>query len=288
MNTIRLFLLLIATIMTLLSQCSRHVSAFQKQCFILRDAKASFSTALAETSRRPSLLPRQPRGVIFDMDGTLVRPVIDFGEMRRRIYSVGSRDFNTIIDSGCVLELAERLSPAAKQEACLILEEIEQDAIDRMAFMDGMVDLCKWLDEQNVKRAVLTRNVERSVQAFHDKLHPTPPFAPAVARNTLHPLLQTNISPKPHPDAIHYICESWNCSPEDVIMVGDSLKDDVVAANRAGCASIYLNMSKDNCSGNEADSSPEEREPTFTVTSLSELQEILVSLYHVSQETTHV
>ena len=225
------------------------------------------------------------------MDGTLVRPVIDFGDMRRRIYSVGSRDFNTTINSGCVLELTERLSPGAQQEATRILQEIEQDAIDRMAFMDGMMDLCRWLDECNLKRAVLTRNVERSVDALHDKLIPSKlaPFDPAVARNTRDPHSQINIAPKPHPDAIHYICERWNCSPQQVIMVGDSLKDDVVAANRAGCASVFLDMGKDNCSGNDEDSRPEEREPTLAVSSLAELHDILIAHQyqdqHVCQES---
>jgi len=267
--------------MTLLSICTRQscVVAFH------HSARMRFSTALAAAAspQTTCLPPQQPRGVIFDMDGTLVRPCIDFAEMRRRIYSVGSRDLSQNITEGCVLELAERLSPKGQEEATRILEEIEQDAIDRMAFMDGMIDLCQWLDERNVKRAVLTRNVERSVHAFHDKLHPTPPFVPAVARNTIHPQEQINITPKPHPNAIHYICESWGCEPEEVIMVGDSLKDDIVAANGAGCASVFLSMGKDNCSGNEGDSSSEEREPTLTVSSLQELHEILMTLYEPQQ-----
>jgi phosphoglycolate phosphatase-like HAD superfamily hydrolase len=196
---------------------------------------------------------------------------------------VGSRDLNRDIREGCVLELTEQLSPTAQREATLIFQEIEQDAIDRMKFMDGMTDLCEWLDENGIQRAVLTRNVERSVHAFHDKLHPTAPFVPAVARNTIHPDHQTNIPPKPHPDAIHYICKEWNCEPSQVIMVGDSLKDDVVAANRAGCASIYLSMGKDNCSGNTNDSTLEEREPTLKVSSLHELKEILVSQYELQK-----
>ena len=256
---------------------SRSVIGFQQS-----SSKHFFTVLTAAVRSNDIALPlSQPRGVIFDMDGTLVRPCIDFADMRRRIYSVGSRDLSRDITEGCVLELTKQLSPAAQEEASLILHEIEQDAIDRMAFMDGMIDLCKWLDENHVKRAVLTRNVERSIDAFHDKLHPTtiPPFAPAVARNTVHPLLQTHIPAKPQPDAIHYICQEWNCLPQDVIMVGDSLKDDVVAANRAGCASIHLSMGEDNCSGNTNDSTLEEREPILTVSSLHELKEILMAQY---------
>lgn len=218
------------------------------------------------------------------MDGTLVKPCIDFGEMRRRIYSVASRDLDKCIKEGCVLELAETLSETGREQANRILHEIESDAIERMQVMDGMMELCAWLDENGMERGLLTRNVERSVEAFHDKIRPAlKPFSPAVARNTQHPLSEETILPKPHPDAIHYICEHWGCLPSEVIMVGDSLKDDVVAANRAGCISVFLDMGKDNCSGNEETSSKEEREPSLTVSSLSELQDLLVSQHEPQQ-----
>lgn len=242
-------------IMTMLfSLSTRHTStAFHTLCkskrFSTAAALASSSQNIGDDELSALFSRRNLRGVIFDMDGTLVQPCIDFGDMRRRIYSVASRDFSREINEGCVLELAEQLSPSAQEEASRIFHEIETDAIERMQFMNGMIQLCEWLDQQGIQRAVLTRNVERSVDALHDKLH-LPPFRPAVARNTLHPIHKHNISPKPHPDAIHYICQHWNCSPSQVIMVGDSLKDDVVAANRAGCTSVFLDMGKDNCSGN--------------------------------------
>lgn len=229
-------------------------------------------------------LPKSaPRGIIFDMDGTLVRPCIDFGEMRRRIYHVSSQDLQRTITQGCVLELASSLSPPAQQEATRIFEDIEEQAIRDMQFMDGMVELCQWLDAQGMRRAVLTRNVERSIDALHNKLHPVTPFVPAVARNTKCPITAQSIPAKPRPDAIHFICQQWDCDPSQVIMVGDSSKDDVVAANRAGCASVLLCLGEDNCSGNDQESTLEEREPTLTVTSLRDLHEILALQYEPQQ-----
>lgn len=230
-------------------------------------------------------LPKSvPRGIIFDMDGTLVRPCIDFGEMRRRIYQVSSQDLQRNITQGCVLELTSSLSPLAQEEATRIFEDIEEQAIRNMQFMDGMVELCQWLDAQGIRRAVLTRNVERSVDALHDKLHPViTPFVPAVARNTKCPITAQSIPFKPRPDAIHFICQQWDCDPSQVIMVGDSSKDDVVAANRAGCASVLLRLGEDNCSGNDQESTLEEREPTLTVRSLRDLHEILASQYEPQQ-----
>jgi HAD superfamily hydrolase (TIGR01549 family) len=179
------------------------------------------------------------------------------------------------------LELTSSLSPPAQEEATRIFDEIEEKAIRDMQFMDGLIELVEWLDNEGMKRAVLTRNVERSIDALHDKLHPVSPFFPAVARNSMcsSTTCQQFIPAKPQPDAIHFICKQWDCDPSQVIMVGDSSKDDVVAANRAGCASVLLSLGEDNCSGNENDSTWEEREPTLTVKSLRELHEILVSQY---------
>jgi HAD superfamily hydrolase (TIGR01549 family) len=239
--------------------------------------------AAAAGQRLPSSTP--PRGIIFDMDGTLVRPCIDFGEMRRRIYHVSSQDLKRNVTQGCVLELSSSLSPPAQEKAARIFEEIEERAIRDMQLTDGLLDLVEWLDQVGMKRAVLTRNVERSIAALHDKMHPAAPFYPAVARNSICHISQQSIPPKPQPDAIHFICDKWDCDPSQVIMVGDSSKDDVVAANRAGCASVLLSLDEDNCSGNESDSTLEEREPTLTVKSLQELHEILLSQYAPQQST---
>lgn len=238
---------------------------------------------------------RLPLGIIFDMDGTLVQPCIDFASMRRRIYDIANEDYNntnttatssqpqqpttTTIDSGCVLEIAAQLSsPESRRRAQEVFADIEQRAIDNMMFMDGLPDLLRFLDRHGVRRAVLTRNVERSVDAMHDKLwHDcgVPPFFPALARDSCVSTVissttdssstttgtteqQTLLRSKPHPDAIRYICDTvWQCDPARVIMVGDSVTDDVQCANRAGCGAAvllkYLGKDWDNDSGNSRD-----------------------------------
>jgi HAD superfamily hydrolase (TIGR01549 family) len=230
------------------------------------------------TTRLFSCLPwsdSPPAGIIFDMDGTLTKPCIDFADMRRRIYQVASHDFQRNVTEGCVIELASSLSPAGQERAKEIFDEIESQAIQDMTFMDGMEELCHFLDSQGIRRAVLTRNVERSVAYLHAKMKSHPPFDPAIARDTIS--WDGNVIPaKPQPHAIEFICREWGCSVADVVVVGDSAKDDIVAANRAGCSSVLLQAyDKDNCSGNINASHPDERTPTVTVSSLRELHEML-------------
>jgi HAD superfamily hydrolase (TIGR01549 family) len=238
---------------------------------------------LDEETNVGSSLPLPIKGVIFDMDGTLVKPCIDFPDMRRRIYDVASEDLSLAVTEGCILELVTQLSEQGQERCKEVFQDIEAKAIRDMAFMDGLNELLVFLDENKIRRAVLTRNVQNSIVAMHERLRDwhdvTTPFEPAVARDTTRPEQDTLITAKPAPDGILYICNQWQCDPSQVIMVGDSDKDDIVAAYRAGCGASVLLMDPqkvhDNNSGNDHDSDLVERTPTVQLDSLVQLHELL-------------
>lgn len=243
------------------------------------------------------------KGIIFDMDGTLVQPCIDFADMRSRIYEIADNDPNlqsstdpSLDKRGDVLELYEYLSKEGQKKAKEVFRDIEEKSLKDMKLMEGLGKLCEFLDSNGIKRAVLTRNVGRSVDVMHDKLwneHSVRDFHPAVNRETIdHYLLSsseeemkensTPIPMKPAPDGILYICKVWGCSPQDVVMVGDCSVDDIVCACRAKCgASIllkYKGEEYDNDSGGgDTTTEKEERKPTITVSRLEELLNILES-----------
>lgn len=241
---------------------------------------------------------RLPVGVIFDMDGTLLHQSIDFASMRQSIYAVANEDANVNerVDSGCVLEIAERLSPEGRAKAQEIFADIEKRAVEKMSFMDGLPDLLRYLDDHGVRRAVLTRNVESSVDTMHDRLwadHDLPPFFPALARDSkTEDSLRRQLPSKPDPEAIRYICDAvWRCDPAHVIMVGDSVTDDIHCANRAGCgASVllkYQGKSLDNDSGNSdvidlSGSNVEITKPTLVVEGLHILTKLFAKNGHAN------
>lgn len=214
------------------------------------------------------------------MDGTLVEPCIDFADMRRRVYEIASEDWGREVTGGDVIEMEQQLSPAAREKVQVVFADIEAKALRDMTLRQGMVELCQYLDSMSIRRAVLTRNVETSVRyMMTEKMVDVPPFVPVVARDTINTCTNTVIAAKPQPDAIHYICQQWNCDPSHVMMVGDSELDDMVAANRAGCgASILLQTNEDNNSGNDEQSNAVERQPSLVVESLAELEGILKSV----------
>jgi len=247
----------------------------------------------------PNALPPSPKGIIFDMDGTLIQHSIDFADMRRRVYSVADADsIGKDIERDCVLALAEGLSPEGQEECKIIFSDIEQRALDNMKLMNGGVELVQFLAENGLKRAVLTRNVETSVSFMKDlyltEMNETGAggdfgsvFHPIVARDTLsRPSDEKPLKSKPHPDGILHICNVWGFNPSEVIMVGDNANDDITAANRAGCGGSVLltqpdGKELDTHSGYEVGESEEdimERTPSLRVESLLELKACLKAL----------
>lgn len=229
-------------------------------------------------------------GVIFDMDGTLIQPCIDFADMRNRIYSIADSDptmksLPLEKRRGDVLELYKSLSEMGKSEAKAVFDEIEAKAIEDMVLMEHVGELCHFLDQEGIPRAVLTRNVQRSVEVMHQKLwdtHAVREFYPAVSRDTMSPFHDKEPLPsKPSPDAIFHICNVWGCSPEQVIMVGDSAADDIVAAYRANCGGRvllrYNGKELDNDAGSGMARTTQEqmeREPSLVIYNLRQLLEI--------------
>ena len=71
------------------------------------------------TSSSPPPL-HEIKGVIFDMDGTLTIPVLQFNEMRLRLGLSPSQDILTTVQS---------YPPVQQAEAMAIIEEMEEEAI---------------------------------------------------------------------------------------------------------------------------------------------------------------
>lgn len=105
-------------------------------------------------------LPLKPKGVIFDMDGTLIRHSIDFADVRRQIYNVADSDpIGKHLERTCVLTLAKQLSAEGQIKAKEIIADTVKRALEDMELMPGGAELLSFLRENNLKRAVLTTYV---------------------------------------------------------------------------------------------------------------------------------
>ncbi|KAI9078827.1 hypothetical protein K1719_039285 [Acacia pycnantha] len=211
-----------------------------------------------------STLKSRLRGVVFDMDGTLTVPAIDFAAMYRAV--LGDDEYRRVKKenpSGIdILHLIEDWDPEKQRLAYETIANYERQGLDRLQIMPGAADLCGFLDSKKLRRGLITRNVKMAVDIFQKRFGIT--FSPALSRE-FRPY-------KPDPAPLSHICSAWGVQPNEVIMVGDSLKDDVACGKQAGAFTCLLDQTGRYDSPEYADV---EFKPDFKVTSLAEIPSIL-------------
>lgn len=196
------------------------------------------------------------------MDGTLTDCQIDFAAMRART-GILEGDLLAVIDSW---ECAEK-----RAEAHAVIEEEEARGIASLTLASGLHPLLARLDAASIPRGLVTRNNAAAVAAFHTALSPVPPFRPALDRGYGGP-------PKPAPDPVAACATAWGVCPTQIVMVGDSLVDDVAAGNAAGAATILLDVRGQH--GDGAHYAPH-LQPTAVAASLDHVSELLDELFEL-------
>ncbi|KAI3975568.1 hypothetical protein MKX01_002400 [Papaver californicum] len=230
---------------------------------------AHFNTSISSTitTQKKARL----RGVVFDMDGTLTVPVIDFAAMYKAV--LGEEEYKIIRSknpSGIdILHHIETLTPDKQTKAYQIIADFERQGLDRLQIMPGAKELCGHLDSKQIKRGLLTRNVKEAVDLFHLRFGIT--FFPALSRE-FRPY-------KPDPAPLLHICSAWDIHPNEVIMVGDSLKDDIACGSRAGAFTCLLDETG---RYTPADIAAVDHKPDFKVSSLDEVYKLLDTNFELS------
>ncbi len=166
------------------------------------------------------------RGVVFDMDGTITRPVLDFAAIRKEVGAPSS--------GPPLLEYFETLSPQLRKSAFEVLLRHEREAAEKAEFNEGAKELLDYLEAESLPKALLTRNGDVTTARVLEKLGVE--FDPVVTRDT-------GVGIKPSPQPLLYILEKWNLRPDQVMMVGDFLYD-VVMGKRAGCRTAFVTNGK--------------------------------------------
>lgn len=157
-------------------------------------------------------------GVIFDLDGTLVRSALDFDAIRREL---------GLPPGEPLLEALARLPPAEARHAMAVLERHEERAALTAVAAPGVAELLDRLARAGLRAGVLTRTARRFALA-------------TLARTGLHcdPVLgREDAPPKPSPAGIWQICNYWGLRPEQAAMVGD-YQFDIEAGRRAGVRTV--------------------------------------------------
>ena len=159
------------------------------------------------------------RGVIFDMDGTLTVPAIDFAGMRRRLE----------ISESDILATIKTWPHDRRKQALAIIEEFEEVARQNLEIQVGAVELLEFLDAHGLYKGLMTRNTAKTVRHLVRCLGHE--FAAVLTRD-FEPV-------KPAPEPALHICRQWNIKPGETLVVGD-YRDDILCGKAAGTRTCLL------------------------------------------------
>ncbi len=215
------------------------------------------------------------KGIVFDLDGTLISSKIDFLGMKRNIISLleskgvpkGLLSPNeTTVE---ILRKAESLwgeRPEEERREILrmvegIMDEAEIDALPTVVEVEGTSEALKRLKEMGLRLAVLTRGHRTYAVKALEKTGMLNYFDIILARG------ETS-EPKPSPIALIHATAMMGLKPEEVLLVGDH-RIDMECAERAGCRFIGVRT------GPLGEASWGENKPRILLDSLKQLTEYL-------------
>jgi HAD superfamily hydrolase (TIGR01509 family) len=161
------------------------------------------------------------RGVIFDLDGTLVDSGLDFPLIRREMgLPVGMP----------ILEGLAEIPPGDRLDEChRVLDRHEREAAERATLMPGAGELLNSLTARNISQAVLTRNSRQCSSRMLQRLGMKIPCV----------LTREDAPPKPDPAGLLKICSIWGAHVTEVIFMGDYLHD-INCGRNAGMRTILF------------------------------------------------
>lgn len=160
------------------------------------------------------------KGIIFDLDGTLLTSSLDFKVIREQIHCPSHLD---------VLSFIAGL-PAQTQEVAnqVVLAHEMADAQDSM-WISGAEQAIASLKKRQIPIAIVTRN---SKQATLHKLKNNKLVVDTV-------ITREDAPPKPNPYALLKIAKNWGLPVQQVAYIGDYLYDIQAANNADMFAGLY-------------------------------------------------
>ena len=160
------------------------------------------------------------QGVIFDMDGTLIEPLLDFPRLRSEL---------GIPPEAGILEALDAMTPAEAEPRRRALLQHELLAASKAAPHPGAVETLDAIRAAGLKTALLTRSAPEAMAVVIERFGLR--FDLAWSRQ--------NGPIKPEPDGILRACRQLGVTPAQTACVGD-FRYDMLAANAAGAVAILL------------------------------------------------
>jgi phosphoglycolate phosphatase len=181
------------------------------------------------------------KGIIFDLDGTLVNSLEDISDSMNNVlqrYGFPPHDIQTykhFIGNGLNL-VCEALPEGSRDEKLitkcydLMMDEYRNNCINKTQPYDGITELLNELATREIKLAVFSNKVDDLTKKVVMNLLPNWNFEVVIG-------FSDEIPRKPNPLGAFLISKQLEISPEELIYVGDTDLD-MKTANSAGMFAV--------------------------------------------------
>ena len=187
---------------------------------------------MADFSNLGTKIDGYVRGIIFDLDGTLIKSVVDFPKMKRRMiefindlpmpgtnYKI-TQTTNEIISDLNVRMLQNGMSERDREEILnkisRILTEVEFENLDLVELNPGVKEFIQHCYKNGIKMGILTRASRDYLLASLEKTGIIEYFSVILSRDEF-----TLLKAKPHQFALEYTIKELGLPPENILFVGD-------------------------------------------------------------------
>jgi len=161
------------------------------------------------------------KAVIFDLDGTITQPYLDFDAIRE--------DMGLPKDSGPILESMVKMNPRQRRRVEEILHKHEQKAVTESTLNPGARETLESLRQSGILIGILTRNLRVNALAIARKHNLQ--FDAVFGRE--------EGPAKPDAFGVMQICREFGVEPAEAMLVGDYLFD-LLCAKAAGAVAVLL------------------------------------------------
>eukprot|EP00767_Chilomastix_cuspidata_P002801 gnl/Chilomastix_cuspidata/2930.p1 GENE.gnl/Chilomastix_cuspidata/2930~~gnl/Chilomastix_cuspidata/2930.p1 ORF type:complete len:264 (+),score=92.15 gnl/Chilomastix_cuspidata/2930:602-1393(+) len=185
------------------AQSSRATQGGVGRCAIFGDSTSA---------SRPSAM-KISLGVVFDLEGTLTLPQLDYRKIRTQIGCKKGQNIQVFLEAQPEPERAEKER---------ILEQWMK-AAQMIELRPGCIQTLRKLRKMRVEIGILTASMPYNVALLARRLPNDVSFS--ITRTSADP------PPKPDPRALAPFLEGWNLDAREVLLVGDSMRDLQTALN---------------------------------------------------------
>ncbi len=211
------------------------------------------------------------KGVIFDLDGTLVNSIHDISDSMNAVLKNGNypthsySTYETFIGGG-IRDLVSKSLPSSSDETKIsvyfsaMLAQYKKNCTNKTYVYKEIPELIKTLIEKKLKLAVLSNKADALTKKVVQKKLPSL-FAEVHG-------MTTEVLKKPNPKVVLSICKKLHLNPKETMYVGDTAVD-IKTAKNAGMISVAVTW------GFRSKASLMCLDPDFSIDSPKELLELL-------------